>query len=419
MVVTKDPAIYKAALGLSHQKYFDRAPSITAVMTYFLPRSLGAVTSHDWSRIRRTLQRGMAMQSFDNFPSLVASCIQKLDRATLSKQPASDNKDVLTVVPEDFFPSLTFDVFHRLMYQWDPNTVAGDSMDLLRAALHLSEMFAERVMLPFPLLWKLPLPRNYEADAALHDLHAKVVELVNARRQYLASLDELPHPTLLDYLLGALEDETLSNDEVYDNVTGFFIAAFDTTSNALSLLFNNLALNPDVQAKLRAALATSFPGGPDAIARATSKDLDGCDYLTMTLDESMRLTPPIHSAVRKCVQACEIHGVRFEVGDELFMHSHGAAMDPDNYAGMDDLECFRPERFQDTTFDKPVSLVFGYGQRMCLGRHLAIAEMKAICAYVVSSYGLSRPADGPPLKLDSTLTIGTKVGYGTMHWRRL
>ncbi|KDO17537.1 hypothetical protein SPRG_16796 [Saprolegnia parasitica CBS 223.65] len=217
MIVTKDPAVYRAALGLSHQKYFDRSPSITAVITYFLPRSLGAVTSHDWSRIRRTLQRGMAMQSFGSLPALVASSIQKLEqsirRTTRMCSPSC---------PKIYFlasrSSSSTALFHRIMYHWDLNTVAGDSINLLQAALHLSEMFAKRVMLPFPLLWKLPLPHNYEADAALNDLHTKVVELVNARRQYLASLNELPQPTLLAYVLGALEDETLSTGQVYDNV---------------------------------------------------------------------------------------------------------------------------------------------------------------------------------------------------------
>ncbi|OQR97532.1 hypothetical protein ACHHYP_10757 [Achlya hypogyna] len=372
------------ALG-AFRHHFDVSPSFRYVTNHFMPRSLVVVDHGDWTRIRKTLRRAHTL------PHLVASSIDKLDA-----QLATADTDVITVVPEEAMPKLTFDIIHRVLYQWDPDTVsdAPETTSMLRAALEVSEVMAERLLLPFPSLWSLPLARNRMADTARATLRAKVENLVGERRAYLRSLEDLPRPTLLDFMLAALDNDELSEDEVYDNVMGFFIAGFDTTSNGLSSLLNFLALHQDQNCD-RPFLSV-FPVGQQPSA-ATPKELDACTYLGWTLDEILRLSPPATGMLRDCVKACEIAGVRFDVGDEIYFDSHGAAMDPDNYpSNMTDHDAFRPERWESLSYNKSVAMQFGAGPRMCLGHVIAMAELKAVCAYVVSNYELFRRADGLP-----------------------
>ncbi|OQR83008.1 hypothetical protein ACHHYP_15200 [Achlya hypogyna] len=268
MIITKNPTVFRPALGaLRHN--IDVAPSICGVARYFMPRSFVVVDHGDWTHIRQSLRRGTVMQSLDTLPHIVASTINKL-----GAQLATSNNFVITVVPKEALPKLTFDVFHRVLYQWDPDSVSNspEATPLLGAALDVSEVMAERLLVPFSFLWSLPLARNRTADAACGILRRKVENLVGARRAYLRSLDNLSRPTLLDFMTAAHDNVELTEDEVLDNIMGFFIAW---------------------------------------------------------------------------------------------------------------------------------------------------ADLKVVCAYVIASYDLSRPADGPSIKYDSTPSLGLEEGNGTMHWRRL
>ena len=67
-----------------------------------------------------------------------------------------------------------------------------------------------------------------------------------------------------------------------------FLAAFDTTSNALSLTFHFLALNPDCQEKLLEEITTAIDDN-DGNIELNYDQLQKLDYAQACLDESMRM----------------------------------------------------------------------------------------------------------------------------------
>ena len=67
-----------------------------------------------------------------------------------------------------------------------------------------------------------------------------------------------------------------------------FLAAFDTTSNALSLTFHFLALNPDCQDKLLEEITTAIDDN-DGNIELNYDQLQKLDYAQACLDESMRM----------------------------------------------------------------------------------------------------------------------------------
>ena len=67
-----------------------------------------------------------------------------------------------------------------------------------------------------------------------------------------------------------------------------FLAAYDTTSNALSLTFHFLALNPDCQEKLLEEITSAIDDN-DGNIELNYDQLQKLDYAQSCLDESMRM----------------------------------------------------------------------------------------------------------------------------------
>uniref|UniRef100_A0A090XB48 Putative cytochrome p-450 ixodes scapularis cytochrome n=1 Tax=Ixodes ricinus TaxID=34613 RepID=A0A090XB48_IXORI len=97
--------------------------------------------------------------------------------------------------------------------------------------------------------------------------------------------------SFLDILLRMhLEDGTLTEDQVRDEVATVFIGGFDTTATAASYTLYLLGHYPEIQAKVHQELDEVF--GDDWDRPVTLEDMKNLKYLECVIKESMRLYPP-------------------------------------------------------------------------------------------------------------------------------
>ena len=63
---------------------------------------------------------------------------------------------------------VTFDVFHNVMYGWDPKSIVFDkqSTELLYSCTSLAQCIGERFFLPYSFLWKIPSSKNKKINKA-------------------------------------------------------------------------------------------------------------------------------------------------------------------------------------------------------------------------------------------------------------
>ncbi|KAF0696596.1 Aste57867_12665 [Aphanomyces stellatus] len=418
IVYTKDPLVYKEILG-PNQKHFTNGDAFRKTLGYLIPQSMIVIEGDQWTRVRKVATRAMARQMIDELPVTVGETLDKLlhvpDAATENGSPVAP----LQLDPAELFTRASFDIFHKIMYKWDPDTASSNSeaLELLNSAIVCTGAVGDRVLLPFEWLWRLPLPSNRRIDAARDAMRAKTTSLIHARMATLTNADvESLDLSLLDAMIVAASEGKLSEKELIDQVQTFFFGAFDTTSHTVAILLNHLAHNSRVQDTLRAELYEAFPGGYKTIP--TLEVLDQCAYLTHVLNESMRLTPFAVAIARTCVAPCTIHGYSFDKGSQVIVDCSEASKDPANYPGQADLDEFRPERFDEVRFDKTVTLPFGFGGRICPGRKIALGELKAMCAYVVMGWKLSRQPNVPFL-MDMTLGLNMREGHGMLNWESI
>ncbi|KAI0697071.1 cytochrome P450 [Cerioporus squamosus] len=102
---------------------------------------------------------------------------------------------------------------------------------------------------------------------------------------------------LLKANMAASEKEKLSNEELIAQVSTFILAGMDTTSNATSRLLHLLAINPDVQQKLRDEILEAQAG--QEVSYDQVMDLP---YLDAVTRETLRLYGPVGKLSRVSTQ---------------------------------------------------------------------------------------------------------------------
>jgi len=200
--------------------------------------------------------------------------------------------------------------------------------------------------------------------------------------------------------------EELDEDYLRDLVLNFLIAGRDTTAQALAWTFFCLASNPDVEAKAREEVC-EVCGTEDP----SYNDIKSFPYLQAVLSEALRLYPSVPIDL-KFAEAKDTwpDGTSISEGTLVGYNIYGMGRDPSVW-GID-AEVFRPERWLEMKeapngYQYPV---FNAGPRECLGKRLAMVEMKTCLAMVLPhlSLKLSVPAD--KITADSQLTIGMASG---------
>lgn len=104
--------------------------------------------------------------------------------------------------------------------------------------------------------------------------------MIARRRKEIADGDKT-HKDLLSRFMHATneKDELLSDVELRDTVLNFIIAGRDTTAQALSWLFYNLALKPHIEEKILEELQDKVSDKIEKDSAALYEVINGLPYL--------------------------------------------------------------------------------------------------------------------------------------------
>jgi len=194
----------------------------------------------------------------------------------------------------------------------------------------------------------------------------------------------------------------MTEKDVVDNVITLLVAGHETTAHTLSFALFHIAQTPEVEAKLIATLDAFGRDRPLTYDDLLTGDLQ---YVGQVINETLRVKPVAPSIIRKIHAGQTIGNVvaekDYNVGVTLpFLH-----MDERLWPNP---EKFDPERFDPATeAERPVTsyLPFGGGPRTCLGKKLALLELKYLLASLYRNFTFELV---PDFKYDVVIE-------GTMH----
>ena len=153
---------------------------------------------------------------------------------------------------------------------------------------------------------------------------------------------------VLSMLVAARHEDgsPMSDEEMRDELLTLLVAGHETTATSLSWAVERLVRHPEKLERLRAEVA------------------DGRDeYLTATIQETLRLRPVISVVLRKLTEPVEIGGYELPAGVSVAPCVYLAHRNPEVYP---EPERFLPERFLDNPPGTYTWIPFGGGVRRCL-----------------------------------------------------
>ncbi|XP_076275240.1 cytochrome P450 9e2-like [Rhynchophorus ferrugineus] len=208
----------------------------------------------------------------------------------------------------------------------------------------------------------------------------------------------------------------LTNDDITSQALIFFFAGFDAISTAMCFASYELAMNKDVQDRLREEIKQTYE---ENNRKLTYEALLKMKYMDMVVSELIRKWPQGGLLDRICTKPYTIEAVRpdetpvtIPVDGLLWIPVFGIHRDPAYYP---DPEKFDPERFNDENKVKikPYTYIpFGLGPRNCIASRFALLETKVLLFKMLLNFEISfSDKMHLPLRLSRGLNISVDGGF--------
>ena len=232
----------------------------------------------------------------------------------------------------------------------------------------------------------LPLPGQKQYASARKQFDTIVSRMIEQGRR-----GEIDPDSLLAMLLNTTDADTgqsMTDAQVRDEVTTIFMAGYETTALALAWTYHYLTQQPIAAAKLQAEVDTALNLRPPA-----ASDLPKLQYTRLVFQEAMRIRPAIWFQLRMAMEDDVIDGYRIPARANIMPLTFLYHRHPEHW---ERPEQFEPERFsaeRSATRHRFAWLPFGAGQRMCIGKEMAMALGPLVLARVAQRFRLAAHPD--------------------------
>lgn len=227
----------------------------------------------------------------------------------------------------------------------------------------------------------------------------------NERKQPKAFLD-----LLLDKL-NSSGAQTLTDEEIREEVDTFMFEGHDTTAMALSWALFLLGHHLDIQRRLQEEVDQYFDNNSTASGRDEQVQLDDIKklkYLDCVVKEALRLCPSVPFIGRQTTKDMDIQGYDVPAGSVIFVLIYQLHRNKEIFP---EPERFNPDRFLDVHTNRrhPFAYVpFSAGPRNCIGQKFAKAEMKTILLHLMRNFTFESVTDLDKAKVQMEMVLRPK-----------
>ncbi|KAK2047235.1 cytochrome P450 [Colletotrichum somersetense] len=345
------------------------------------PHSMINAGREDHARMRRVLSHGFSAQSMVEQQPLIQKQIDLLIQRL--HEHCEDGREPVDMVK--WYNYTTFDIIGDLSFgepfgcleSSDYHPWVSSIFHAIHAALYKNQYSRHWITKPFAD-WLVP--KRLKEHQKLHN----ELSLEKIRRRM--ALGEA-RPDFVQSMMMKEGSLAMSQIEIEQTADTLIIAGSETTSSALSGATFLLVTNPDTMSKLVEEVRTSFKSEKDIDILSVQK----LRYMLAVLNEAMRIYPVIPMGLTRIIKPggdyiCERfvpEGTRVMVSQWPMYRNEEHFAQPDS---------FIPERWLgDERFandNKSAVLPFSVGPRNCIGRNLAMTEMRVILAKVIWNFDM-------------------------------
>ncbi|EFN71133.1 Cytochrome P450 6k1 [Camponotus floridanus] len=182
-----------------------------------------------------------------------------------------------------------------------------------------------------------------------------------------------------------IEGFRFDGDDLLAQAVVFFTGGYETSSTTMAFTLYELALQPEIQDKLRKEILDALDKNDDTI---TYDMILSLPYLDMVVSETLRMYPTLPFLDRMTTETYKMPNsdLVLEKGTPIYISMLGMHFDPEYFP---DPDKFDPERFnEENKRNRPscVYMPFGEGPRACIGTRLGLLQTKLGLIKILSKY---------------------------------
>ncbi|KAJ0973428.1 hypothetical protein J5N97_021387 [Dioscorea zingiberensis] len=386
---------------------FPKGKHFSTILGDLLGGGIFNVDGESWRFQRKMASLELGSNSVRSYAArIVASEVR--DRLLPLLSSVADSGGVVDL--QDVFRRFAFESISKISFGLDPGCLElSVPMTEFSAAFDVaSRLSARRATATFTATWKLKRLFNWgserELRSAIQLVNVLAEEVIRQRRK----LGFTENHDLLSRFMGSVNDDKY----LRDIVISFLLAGRDTVASGLTSFFFELSKSPRAQAAMLDEI-NRVMGSSSAEEVASYEQLREMQYVHAALYESMRLYPPVQFDSKFCVEDDVLPDGTF-VGKNTRVTYHPYAMGRMDDVWGADCEEFRPERWlRDGVFtsENPFKYpVFQAGLRVCLGKEMALMEMKTVIVSILRSFDINAIHSATPPKFAPGLTASLAAG---------
>ncbi|OAR03136.1 hypothetical protein LLEC1_06591 [Akanthomyces lecanii] len=199
------------------------------------------------------------------------------------------------------------------------------------------------------------------------------------------------HRDFMSYMLRDTRDGSrgMSDVEIVSTTPTVIIAGSETTATTLSGLAFNLKNNPEAHQTLLDEIRGTFASEQEI----SMKSAANLQYLQACIHETLRIYPPVAETPARRSPGAQINGEYVPKDTKVSVYQWATYRNPEHFTDPDD---FRPQRWLPATHplydarykndNKDVFKPFSFGTRDCIGKNLAMNELRLIASRLLHRF---------------------------------
>ncbi|XP_076663919.1 cytochrome P450 9e2-like isoform X7 [Andrena cerasifolii] len=409
VIVLRDPELLTMIGVKNFDQFCDRRGFADEDVDPVMGGNLFSLRGDRWRYMRRVLSPAFTASKMKTLFTLMSDCA-----VSFADYIAMESKGGKVYDLKNIFGRYTTDIVATCCYGLSVDSMKNPNNDFYRFGKEtlnfLSGLSIKFLMgKNFPTLFKLLGVRFFSDEA--HKYFLRIVgDTVRMREE-----KGIHRPDMIQLMMETRDNDGrgISIEEMTNQAFVFFFAGVQTTSTFLCFAAHEIAMNPEVKAKLRAEIEEL---GRKTNGNPTYEDIRDMQYMDAVLHESLRLYS-LAFMDRICVKEFQLppatpdsKPVTIKPGRVVWFLPFSLQRDGAHFP---DPMKFKPERFLKGEVPQHAYVPFGVGPRLCIGNRFALMEAKVLMFHLLWRCDLEPSADTPvPMKLNrKSFVLAAENGF--------
>ncbi|KAL6425009.1 hypothetical protein ACFW04_009369 [Cataglyphis niger] len=395
VVLLRDPELIKDVLVKDFEIFHDHRNFVAENLDPLFSKNIFFLRGDRWREMRNTLSPSFTASKMKIMFDLVSKCSREFVNYLVDHPElcvAIETKQIFRRYTTDVIATTAFGISVNSMK--DPNNeFYTKGIETSKAFNGFLAMFKFIFMRVFPRFAKMLSMTGFSSKSTAEFFKRIVGETIKIRDE-----QGIVRPDMIHLLMQARDKDSpsvhkMTLDDIVSQAFIFFLAGFDTSSTLMCFLAHELAVNRDIQDRVREEVQQHVDENNEISYESLSK----ITYMDMVINETLRKYPPVVFTDRFCNKNYKLppsqpgcKSVIVESGSLMMIPVYGLHRDPKYFP---DPDKFDPERFSEENKDNIVPytyLPFGHGPRKYIGNRFALMETKILMAHLLQKFILKR-----------------------------